>query len=582
MSAPLGLIIYAAVKPIFKIYFIIAVGFFLAKKNILSVTTSRDISDIIVTAIMPCLIFNNVVSNLVSSDIKFIGVIFFEGTLLFSVGALLGLCTHYICKSPKAWYGGLISVGIFPNISDLPIAYIQTLGNSKALFSTAEADKGVAYVCIFLASQVFYQFSLGLYKLVRYDFRDQLNNTGLDVENRVQSLDIPLEDTVSISPTQTSPIKSTAVLAQNQMLDKEPAPYSTTDASANQDIDVPSISIETEDLGSISSNDYDAKLLSESTKKQTTQSKQHDDFLQQKDSESKISKLPLMASQNSGYSINSEQHVRHRRIQSIGGDPLDLHQTRTADTRSMKTQDIGDVINEYSEFQRLKSHDARRVSSIASDCAVEFLEGDLESQPESLFGKVKHHVFVTLKNFIAPNSLSLIVALAIAMAPPLRSLFVKGSVHIPNAPDKQPPLSFIMDIASYIGAASVPLGLLILGATIARLRVNSMPPGFWKTALMITACRLIILPIFGVGLTTGLFKAGWFNDDRLIRFVSVIEFGLPNATALVYFTAFYTDPNSPDHLQMDCLAVCLIAQYAILFITLPFLVTFSLKVSMGY
>ena len=131
----------------------------------------------------------------------------------------------------------------------------------------------------------------------------------------------------------------------------------------------------------------------------------------------------------------------------------------------------------------------------------------------------------------------------------------------------------MIDIASYVGAASVPLGLLILGATIARLKVNSIVPGFWKTAVMITACRLIIMPIFGVGLTTGLYKAGWYGDDRLIRFVSVLEFGLPNATALVYFTAFYTDPESPDHLQMDCLAICLIAQYAILFVSLPFLVT---------
>ncbi|KAK7679098.1 hypothetical protein QCA50_017857 [Cerrena zonata] len=145
------------------------------------------------------------------------------------------------------------------------------------------------------------------------------------------------------------------------------------------------------------------------------------------------------------------------------------------------------------------------------------------------------------------------------MAPPLKALFVPSNqVHIHPAPDEQPPLSFVIDLTSYVGNASVPLGLLLLGATISRLKVHAMPPGFWKTALAITATRLIILPIIGVGLTTGFYKGGWFGDDHLVRFISVLEFGLPNATALVYFTAFYTDPHLDDHLQMDCLAVCLI------------------------
>ncbi|KAM9902157.1 hypothetical protein OXX79_004112, partial [Metschnikowia pulcherrima] len=77
MSASLGLVIYSAVKPIFKIYFIIGMGFFLAKRNILPVTTCRDISDLVVSAVMPCLIFTNIVSYLQSSDIKALGIIFF-------------------------------------------------------------------------------------------------------------------------------------------------------------------------------------------------------------------------------------------------------------------------------------------------------------------------------------------------------------------------------------------------------------------------------------------------------------------------------------------------------------------------
>lgn len=535
MGAALGLVIYAAVKPIFKIYFIIAMGYYLARRNILTVSTCRDISDLIVTAIMPCLIFYNIVSYLVSSDVKYIGIVFFEGTLLFIVGALLALLTLVVCNLPKAWLGGLLSVGLFPNISDLPIAYLQTLGKTGSLFSTADADKGVAYVCIFLATQIFYQFSMGLYQLVRWDFREQL----ADPERTAEAL---------------------------------PAPDATPALSAAPSYrPAPSLSADKESTHLLSSNELIDSVAPDA------ESDQHAEFLQQLESHA-TTPLSLALAQDSAAPL------RRRRMSTASAATnyysLNPQTLRSVELRHMRSQDIDDVIHEYSEFDRLRSHEVRRTVTLQSECGVEDIVP--EEPPATTGQRIRAHVVAALKNFRAPNSVSLIVSLAIAMAPPLRALFVEGSFYMPDAPDKKPPLSFMIDLASYVGAASVPLGLLLLGATIARLKVNQMVPGFWKTAVMITACRLVVLPIFGVGLTKGLAHAGWFGDDKLIQFVSVLEFGLPNATALVYFTAFYTDPASPDHLQMDCLAVCLIAQYLVLFITLPILVTYTLKVSLGF
>lgn len=540
MGAPLGMIIYASVKPIFKIYFIIGIGFYLARRNILTVTTCRDISDAIVTAIMPCLIFNNVITNLKSSDIKNIGIIFFEGTILFTVGALLSLAIYFTCKSPKRWFGGLLSVGLFPNISDLPIAYLQTLSKTGSLFTEEEGDKGVAYVCIFLASQVFYQFSLGLFRLVRYDFRDELNK---DEEEEI--------DTNQLCSTASSP--------------QAKEPHSGSGASD----------------ASYSSQEKQKP----DTSRDTLEARQHDEFLMQRDTDGQST-----ISQDLDSTMGSSMRQRRSTNASGATNYYSLHQTssRSADLRRAKSQDVEDVIHEYSEFERLRHNESRSQHSATSDVGINVAplerneQSEEEAKPESRKRRYWRLFLNTIVNFKAPNSVSLIVSLIIAMSPPLKALFVKSNFYIPNAPDEMPPLSFLMDLASYVGAASVPLGLLLLGATIARLKVNQMVPGFWKTAVMVTAARLIIMPIFGVGFTTGLYKAGWFEEDKLVRFVSVLEFGLPNATALVYFTAFYTDPNSPEHLQMDCLAICLIAQYSILFISLPFLVTFTLKVSLGY
>ena len=560
-STPLGTIIYSAVKPIFKIYFIITLGFFLAKRNILTVTTCRDISDCIVTAIMPCLIFNNVVTNLKSSDIKNLGIIFFTGTLLFIIGVGLSVLNKILTKSPKRWLGGLLSVGLFPNISDLPIAYLQTLSNGGNIFSKKDGDKGVAYVCIFLAAQVFYQFSLGLYRLIEWDFREELLKEEGEEEKKIESQ---------------------ANTIQNDNIEEQ--------RSGSEDaID------ETSMISSFSSNSIHknnkgigrTKSQSTSHLRSDDVNDQHSEFLRRYELQA------LQSNPRSTISSGSEtspSHVRSRRGSNGQGSisthyySLHLQPSITSGIRRHKSEDISDVINEYSEYEEWKSQEIRRVASNESGASTNLTvpTNDRYGEKQSKFAKLKMILIETLKNFSAPNSASLIISIAIAMAPPLKALFVPSNFYMPDAPDGQPPLSFIMDIASYIGAASVPLGLLLLGATISRLQVKKMPKGFWKTAVAVTVSRLIILPIIGVGLTTGFYKGGWYGDDKLIRFVSVLEFGLPSATALVYFTAFYTDPNSDDHLQMDCLAVCLIFQYAILFITLPFLVSFTLKVSLGF
>ncbi|EGV66601.1 hypothetical protein CANTEDRAFT_117682 [Yamadazyma tenuis ATCC 10573] len=524
MAVALGSIIYSAVKPIFKIYIITGIGFILAKRNVLTVSTCRDISDAIVTAILPCLIFTNIVKNLASSDIKSVGIIFFTATVLFGVGILFAYITYIVTRSPKRWLGGLLSVGLFPNISDLPIAYVQTLTNGGMVFSESEGDKGVAYVCIFLAAQAFYQFTLGLYALIQWDFRDE------DDDEKVIGSG---SDTASARHTHDT-ISSNA---------------STPNADSYDD----ALSISS----SLPSN--------------------------------QMVEVPLPTNLGEETYRTGSQRLSHR----IG--TASLLPIRSRDLRSMKSQDIGDVINEYSEYDRLNDNSnlsgVQRMITLGSDTIgpAIMVGGESLSKPltnaskiEVVTSKVRQRLYSILKNTLAPVSISLILALAVAMAPPLKALFVSSAFSIPDAPDGLPPLSFLLDTASYMGQASVPLGLLLLGATISRLDLKGMPKGFYKTVLGIVLFRLVLLPMVGVGLVAGLNRAGWYDGNKLIRFISVLEFGLPNATALVYFTAFYTDPNSEDHIQMDCLAAALISQYAVLFITLPFLVSFTIKVTLGY
>ncbi|GMM59155.1 hypothetical protein DAKH74_057720, partial [Maudiozyma humilis] len=137
----LGEAIYIALKPIFKIYTIIFVGFLLAKFNIVSMENAKGISNMVVKAILPCLTFNKIVSNISWRDIKEVGVIILSAIILFLFGAAGAMVTNYTTPVPKTFFWSFIFAGLFPNISDLPIAYTQSMGNG-AIFTEAESEKG--------------------------------------------------------------------------------------------------------------------------------------------------------------------------------------------------------------------------------------------------------------------------------------------------------------------------------------------------------------------------------------------------------------------------------------------------------
>lgn len=133
------------------------------------------------------------------------------------------------------------------------------------------------------------------------------------------------------------------------------------------------------------------------------------------------------------------------------------------------------------------------------------------------------HDFVV--SLASPPSLSIIIAFPVALITPVKGLFVPlPNSPIPNAPDGQPPLAFIMDTATFVGAASVPMGLICLGSALARLKVPMNVPS-WKAMPVgaisaLAIAKIVISPILGVLICEGLTNAGIINrNDKVLRFV---------------------------------------------------------------
>jgi len=179
----------------------------------------------------------------------------------------------------------------------------------------------------------------------------------------------------------------------------------------------------------------------------------------------------------------------------------------------------------------------RVTSSVATVPQVEMLSSTKDEilpktfTPKSRSRAIKHRLrrvanttFTFLRSLITPASLSIIFSLIISLVPTLKALFVPGvpGTHIPPAPDGLPPLSLLIDTASFIGAASVPLGLICLGAALARLKV---PIGQWSKLPLgaiagLAVGKILIMPILGVLICQGLTNVGVIDkEDKVLRFV---------------------------------------------------------------
>ncbi|KAF8218069.1 auxin efflux carrier [Mycena galopus ATCC 62051] len=200
-----------------------------------------------------------------------------------------------------------------------------------------------------------------------------------------------------------------------------------------------------------------------------------------------------------------------------------------------------------------------------------------QAVPSTLIGRrILTGILSFVREACSPASLSIILSFPIAVVPALKGLFVEvQSPHIPSAPDGQPPLSFLLNTATFIGAASVPLGLISLGSALARLEV---PRGRWNrlpvgAILSMAIGRMLLMPVLGVLVVKGLTNAGLIStEDKVLQFICILFSCLPTGTTQVFVTQVYSGTGSAEDLS-----AFLIPQYILMFLSMTGLVAYSLE-----
>lgn len=94
-------------------------------------------------------------------------------------------------------------------------------------------------------------------------------------------------------------------------------------------------------------------------------------------------------------------------------------------------------------------------------------------------GRRFHHLCLRLLHGIPIATWAVVLGIVFSLVQPLKALLTEtpgwtGS-RIPNAPDGNPPLSFLLQTTTYLGAVTVPMALIVLGSSFARLEVSEVP-----------------------------------------------------------------------------------------------------------
>ncbi|GAA6019898.1 hypothetical protein JCM10207_003330 [Rhodosporidiobolus poonsookiae] len=167
----------------------------------------------------------------------------------------------------------------------------------------------------------------------------------------------------------------------------------------------------------------------------------------------------------------------------------------------------------------------------------------------------------------SPPTMALLTALVISLVPALRALFVapeSGNSFHPTAPDGDPPLAILYQTADFVGGASVPIGLTVLGGSMAKLSiprpVSRLP---LQSIAAMAVIRLVVTAIVGFFLVNRLVSSGLVDSDAtVLRFVLTLLSCVPTATTQVAYAHIFAGQFGTES-NADLVAAYLILQYVV-------------------
>lgn len=531
MTVQIGSIVFTSVRAILKFVLTAACGTILARRKLLDSNGTRAISQCILNVFLPALIFAKVIQGIDQAEMRQVGVLVITAVLYTLLGLAFGFTVRFLTKIPRGWRYGVLATGAFSNWGDLPLVLVSTIVASAPFNNTTDQAKGLAYVSVYIFVQNTLMFSLNGTWLVGRDFKDQdLNREAHGVVGNIKNLHARLSTLRQRLHRRSSVLSSTStVFVQPPTGSFEP------DTSSN---------------------------------------------VQQRPSRSDNLRRTLTRT-NSGRPLNPGECLG-----SASGHGSD-DTLRPVVSGQLNQGDIHATI-EMTEISRLPSSiplstTKQQSQAVQSSVSLDDCATDSKRDTRTVFTRLRTSSAVgqfvkILWRFLSPPSVATISAFLIAAIPPLRALFVASTDPKYSgwlAPDSLPPLDFIITLTEFIGNASVPCSLLILGYQLSKLELGRMP--VWRGAVVMAILKLIVQPIIAIAWTQFLASTSLMSgaEDNVLKLVMILPSAVPSATSLLYITQIMAPDGREENVKY--ISVFLVVQYMILGITLTGTTVYTLK-----
>ncbi|KAF8582766.1 auxin efflux carrier [Ramaria rubella] len=494
MASVAGTLIYSGIMPLIKTFITILFGYILARKDLFPLSASRGASQVTMNVALPALIFANIVPAFTPSNVSAIGPLLLIGFVYVIIGFLMGFLIREFCYVPRNFYQGLIVMSGTSNWGNLPTAVVLTVTQESPFNPSTDPALGVSFVAIFIVVYYLVFWVLGAAHSISWDYLPNVPQ-GEAAEHRVSWKEKPIGGWFARLFLGHMPIMQEEQVARNSRDDTKEKGDSPKE-SDNQPSDHSPVHRDHLNL------DPDIQLARSISRVSITSlhSRQHPP----------LTTLPIFETQDSA--------ATHRSRKSV-----DMHPTSMS-----------------------KSVD----SSESSGCVPPHPQNATRTHPFLV------RIYSLVSVLISPVTLTLAISIPIALIQPLKALFVDTtSLGGPNfkGPDGRPPLFFIIDTASFVGGIAVPMALILLGASFARLSVprpiSRLPlPAMFAMAL----AKMLVLPVIGIFMVQTMVKNGLIpRENKAERFVAMFLSGTPAAVNQLIVTQLYSPDGDVDTLSVS-------------------------------
>ncbi|KAJ3994796.1 auxin efflux carrier [Lentinula boryana] len=511
-----GTLIWISIRPLIRLVLCVSCGFAITKADLFPVVAARSLGQIILNITLPSLMFSKMVPAFTQDNVGALGPLILVAIIYEVLGVAMAWITRTLFWVPHRFRYGILVAGGWANVGDIPTSVVMSI-TGAAPFGGSDQTLSVAYISAFILVYMITLFPMGGHYLVAKDF------VGPDVEH--------------------DEVREQARERRKFIL------YGWPKSLVNY-----------------------ARL---------GRSRQSDSFREDSDPELQFPTIELKKETETSTSSIRPRPPKHV---SFGNGRIDRYHDAMQDhdldtTTAVPTDGIATPAASHftSPAGTVTAHDLE--SEIREKHETEDTSGKVEKKVPTARQRRQRWIVSQLKTIVkstlTPASLSMIISIPIALVPSLKGLFTATTnSHIPDAPDGEPPLAFILDFASFMGAASVPLGLICLGSALARLNIprsewTNLPVGAIFTLAIL---KTVISPVIGVLITIGLTTAGVISkEDKVLQFVCMFFSCLPTATTQVYLTQVYSGTGSA-----ELISPFLLPQYFLMFFSMTGLTAYAI------